>query len=73
MKVQERSKQGPYVPGNAEVCAETGGAWRVAEKGDAVRRQGVTVFAVQFSSVAQPCPTLGDPMNRSTPGLPVRH
>ena len=27
----------------------------------------------QFSSVAQSCPTLGDPMNRSTPGLPVHH
>ena len=28
---------------------------------------------VQFSSVAQLCPTLCDPMNRSTPGLPVHH
>ena len=28
---------------------------------------------VQFSSVAQSCPTLFDPMNRSTPGLPVHH
>ena len=27
----------------------------------------------QFSSVAQSCLTLGDPMNRSTPGLPVHH
>ena len=27
----------------------------------------------QFSSVAQSCPTLCDPMNRSTPGLPVHH
>ena len=26
-----------------------------------------------FSSVAQSCPTLCDPMNRSTPGLPVHH
>ena len=26
---------------------------------------------IQFSSVAQLCPTLCDPMNRSTPGLPV--
>ena len=30
-------------------------------------------FTVQYSSVAQSCPTLYDPMNRSTPGLPVRH
>ena len=29
--------------------------------------------SVQFSSVAQSCPTLWDPMNRSTPGLPVHH
>ena len=28
---------------------------------------------VQFSSVAQSCRTLCDPMNRSTPGLPVHH
>ena len=27
----------------------------------------------QFSSVAQLCPTLHDPMNHSTPGLPVHH
>ena len=28
---------------------------------------------VQFSSVAQSCPTLCDPVNRNTPGLPVHH
>ena len=28
---------------------------------------------VQFSLVTQPCPTLCDPMNCSTPGLPVHH
>ena len=28
---------------------------------------------IQFSSVAQSCPTLCDPMNRSTPGLRVHH
>ena len=27
----------------------------------------------QFSSVAQSCPTLCDPMNHSTPGFPVHH
>ena len=45
--------------------------------------QGLSVFhnffrltkgsSVQFSSVAQSCPTLCDPMNCSTPGLPVHH
>ena len=29
--------------------------------------------SVQFSSVAQSCPTLCNPMNRSTSGLPVHH
>ena len=29
--------------------------------------------SVQFSSVAQSCLTLYDPVNRSTPGLPVHH
>ena len=36
----------------------------------------VTLFqfgSVQFSSVAQSCPTLCDPMNHSTPSLPVHH
>ena len=28
---------------------------------------------LQFSSITQSCPTLCDPMNRSTPGLPVQH
>jgi len=30
-------------------------------------------LSVQFSSVAQSCPTLCNPMNCSTPGLPVYH
>ena len=30
-------------------------------------------FQIQFSSVALSCPTLCDPMNCSTPGLPVHH
>ena len=30
-------------------------------------------YSVQFSSVAQLCPTLWDPMNRSMPSLPVHH
>ena len=31
------------------------------------------ILSVQFSSVAQSCPTLCDPMNCSTPGFPVHH
>ena len=41
-------------------------AQRTTDKGDIFN-------SVQFSSVAQSYPTLCDPMNRSTPGLPVHH
>ena len=34
-------------------------------------RAYASTHTVQFSSVAQSCPTLCDPMNGSTPGLPV--
>ena len=37
-----------------------------------INESGV-LHSVQFSSVAQLCPTLCYPMNRSTPGLPVHH
>ena len=47
----------------------------------AIKKHKILPFAVswmdldgiQFSSVAQSCPALCDPMNRSTPGLPVHH
>ena len=38
-----------------------------------LRRQGSLVRTRQLSPVAQSGPTLCDPMNRSTPGLPVHH
>ena len=31
------------------------------------------ISSVQFTPVTQSCPTLCDPMNFSTPGLPVHH
>ena len=37
------------------------------------QRKPLTKCKVQFSSVSQLCPTLCDPMNCSTPGLPVHH
>ena len=47
---------------------------------ESLRRNGVAFMVnkrvqneVQFSSVTQSCPTLYDPMNCSTPGLPVLH
>ena len=38
-----------------------------------ITKQSLYTSTVQFSSVAQSCPTLCDPMNCSTPGLPVHH
>ena len=38
-----------------------------------VGKTTIPFSSVQFSSVAQSCPTLCDPMNHSTPGLPVHH
>ena len=35
--------------------------------------QNLVYYRVEFSSVAQLCPTLCNPMNCSTPGLPVHH
>ena len=47
----------------------------MGESGQKVQTSGyeINYSSVQFSSVAQSCPTLCDPMNRSTPGLPVHH
>ena len=36
-------------------------------------RWAIKKASVQFSSGTQSCPTLCDPMNHSTPGLPVHH
>ena len=40
---------------------------------DLIRYDERPQYSVQFSSVTQSCPTLCDPMNCSTPGLPVHH
>ena len=44
---------------------QTEGGWPCHQSWD--------ILSVQFSSVTQSCPTLCDPINRSTPGLPVYH
>ena len=49
-------------------CREMGRTWQLNNSTEAMR-----FSSVQFSSDAQPCPTLCDPMNCSTPGLPVHH
>ena len=42
-------------------------SWRLIRR----RLETVHIYSVQFSSVAQSCSTLCDPMDCSTPGLPV--
>ena len=37
------------------------------------KASALSFSSVQFSPTAQSCPTLCDPVNRSTPGLPVHH
>ena len=46
------------------------GSWRYRLKDD---HKYNLCNSVQFSSVAQLCSTLCDPMNHSTPGLPIHH
>ena len=50
-------------------------AWRTMDRGSWHCTGGSDQDhpSFQFSSVAQSCLTLWDPMNRSTPGLPVHH
>ena len=43
--------------------------WRTVWR--CLKKLQIELPSVQFSSVAQSCPTLCDPKNRSTPGLPV--
>ena len=45
----------------------------VKQNDSEAKQYSVWFPSAQFSSVAQSCPTLWDPMNRSTPGLPVHH
>ena len=54
---------------------ENRGAWRATVRGVTRRHNLATEQQknFQFSSVTQLCPTHCDPMNPSTPGLPVHH
>ena len=48
-------------------------AWQATVDGITVRHDWATNTLVQLRSVAQSCLTPCNPMNRSTPGLPVHH
>ena len=68
-------------PGDSErqgslACCSLWGHKRVRHDSETKQQHqflAVTLDTVQFSSVAQLCPARCDPMNRSTPGLPVHH
>ena len=47
--------------------------WDRVDKTNNSEAQYIFFHSVQFSSVAQSCLILCDPMNHSTPGLPVHH
>ena len=50
----------------------TCGHWERGGEGEMYGKSNMETY-IQFSSVAQSCPALCDPMNCSTPGLPVHH
>ena len=52
---------------------QTYGQEERGEEGEMYGKSNMETYIVQFSSVTQSCPTLCDPMNHSTPGLPVHH
>ena len=68
---------------SSQVGLDAGGGNRAAQRGETSHlpfpspltrvREQTTRVTIQFSSVAQSCPTLCNPMNHSTPGLPVHH
>ena len=69
---------GVIAPSSINGCGHWTG-WRL---GVSVKMESLPAFpwpyssgidSVQFSSVAQSCPTLSNPMDCSTPGLPVHH
>ena len=59
---EERDLKRGFAHGHIGVCS-----WLLKQK------SCQSSYSVQFSSVAQLCPTLCNPMNRSMPGLPVHH
>ena len=60
-----------HVPSKASRASKAQTPRRLS--GTDFQRQGGTCIMYQFSSVAQSCPTLCDPVDCSTPGFPVHH
>ena len=62
-----------YVPWNYSFASWRGPGAGGAENADNEKDGLCWQAFIWIRSVAQSCPTLCDPMNRSTPGLPVHH
>ena len=71
ISLAERNHRATATAREAGICKETHGFAELC--GIDVTDMYDRPQSVQFSSVAQSCLTLCDPMNHSTPGLPVHH
>ena len=65
--------QGTKISLTTEQLEKLKGRPTLSKKKEKENPSSVPIHSVQFSSVAQSCPTLCDPMNCSTPGPPVHH
>ena len=68
-----RSLGFPRRRGRSAPLKEEIGVWNFQGGGKDKYLFSFPLHSLLFSSVAQSCPTLCDPMNRSMPGLPVHH
>ena len=74
MKVKEESEKAGLKPSFPETKIMAASPITSGQiEGKKVEAVTDFIFSVQFSSVAQSCPTLCDPMNCSTPGFSVYH
>ena len=72
---EDPQEEGMATPTPAILPGEFQGLWQaivhVVTESNAIYQ--LSTHGYMFSSVVQSCPTLCDPMNHSTPGLPVHH
>ena len=61
-----------FILGDSKIAAD-GDCSHEIERHLLLGRKVMTNLIQSASSVTQSCPALCDPMNRSTPGLPVHH
>ena len=62
-----------FILGGSKITADDDCSHEIKRRLVLGRKVMTNLSSVQFSSVAQSCPTLCDPMNCSTPGHPVHH